>query len=141
MKITSVGCLITNGEQYLACHSTGNAFYDLPKGTQEEDETPIEACLRELREETGLVAPPHKLKDLGIFSYIKYKKDLHIFLWRTVELPNLQELYCSSYFRHPKSNKELPEVDGYRFVSFEDADQYMSKSMAKVIHEIRKNHL
>ncbi|UUZ85071.1 NUDIX domain-containing protein [Paenibacillus sp. P26] len=52
---------------FLACHSTGNSFYDLPKGLQEENETAVEVCCRETREETGIELNPAELKDLGFF--------------------------------------------------------------------------
>ncbi|UUZ96567.1 NUDIX domain-containing protein [Paenibacillus sp. P25] len=89
---------------FLACHSTGNSFYDLPKGLQEENETAVEVCCRETREETGIELNPAELKDLGVFPYLR-NKDLHLFLWLTEELPALDKLVCTSYFQHPRRGK------------------------------------
>jgi 8-oxo-dGTP pyrophosphatase MutT (NUDIX family) len=135
LKATSVGILITNGSLYLACHSTGNSFYDLPKGLQEEGEMPIEVCLRETKEETGILLNANELTDLGVFPYLR-NKDLHLFMWVTQELPGTDSLFCASFFEHPKSKKRIPEVDGYRYVSFEESEAVMTKNMARIIQQI-----
>lgn len=48
-------------------HSIGRHVWELPRGFLEPDEAPVAAALRELEEETGLVCPPEKLIDLGLF--------------------------------------------------------------------------
>lgn len=139
MKKTSVGIFITDGSsKYLACHSTGNSFYDLPKGLKEEGELPVDVCCRETREETGIVLNPYELQDLGVFKYMQ-NKDLHLFMWKTAALPDVNDLVCSSYFEHPKSKKLLPEVDGYRYLFFPEANERMTKSMARIIDQIVKS--
>lgn len=45
------------------------AFYELPKGHLEEGETPQQAALRELREETGLESTPQVGPSLGTTPY------------------------------------------------------------------------
>ncbi|PZE21685.1 NUDIX domain-containing protein [Paenibacillus xerothermodurans] len=135
MKVTSVGAFITDGRSYLACHSTGNSFYDLPKGLKEADELPIDACCRETREETGITLNPNQLTDLGVFPYLK-NKDLHLFSWVPDQLPDPDDLVCSSFFEHPKSKRITPEVDGYRYVQFHETDALMAKNMARIIHQL-----
>ncbi|TLS50097.1 NUDIX hydrolase [Paenibacillus antri] len=135
MKATSVGVLITNGIVYLACHSTGNSFYDLPKGIMEPGESPIDVCCRETKEETGISLDPARLRDLGVFPYLR-NKDLHLFLWVTDELPDPNRMVCTSFFEHPRSKRWIPEVDGYRYIPFEETNQWMAKSMAVVLMKI-----
>ncbi|MBP1999100.1 8-oxo-dGTP pyrophosphatase MutT (NUDIX family) [Paenibacillus shirakamiensis] len=135
MKKISVAAFITDGTQFLACHSTGNSFYDLPKGLQEHGESPIEVCLRETQEETGLILDIHELQDLSVFPYMK-DKDLHVFRWLTPQLPELEKLECTSYFKHYHSHQMLPEVDGYKYVKYEETEKYMTKSMAGVINKL-----
>jgi len=135
MKATSVGIIITNGIVYLACHSTGNSFYDLPKGLMERGETPVDVCCRETKEETGLSLDPAQLKDLGVFPYLR-NKDLHLFMWVTDALPDPNHLVCTSFFEHPKSKRMIPEVDGYRYIPFDETDKWMAKSMARIIKQI-----
>jgi 8-oxo-dGTP pyrophosphatase MutT (NUDIX family) len=135
MKSISVGAFITDGHVYLACHSTGNPFYDLPKGLQEPGESAVEVCCRETREETGIRLEPDQLIDLGVFPYLK-NKDLHLFMWRTDDLPDVSSMVCTSFFEHPKTKKRIPEVDGFRYVAFDETPARMTKNMARVIERI-----
>ncbi|WJH33990.1 NUDIX hydrolase [Paenibacillus sp. CC-CFT747] len=140
MKQVSVGCLITDGKAFLACHSTGNSFYDLPKGLPEPGETPIETCCREVEEETGLTPDPSLLVEEGVHAYLK-NKDLHLFVWPLTPLPEVRTLHCRSTFLHPRTGKALPEVDGYKHVLFSEADAYMAKSMAAVLRTLNGSRL
>ena len=55
-KLLSVGAIIHNEfDEILLCHVTGQSNYDIPKGLQNENESYLETCVRELKEETGLL--------------------------------------------------------------------------------------
>ncbi|GGC99132.1 hypothetical protein GCM10007216_32370 [Thalassobacillus devorans] len=45
MKKLSAGLILSNGKMFLGCHSTGNWFYDLPKGEVGEEEDPRSTSL------------------------------------------------------------------------------------------------
>ncbi|KIL38234.1 hypothetical protein SD70_27820 [Gordoniibacillus kamchatkensis] len=137
MKAISVGLLLTDGTRFLACHSTGNRFYDLPKGAAEAGETPRQTCVRETREETGLNIGPERLRDLGMIPYNK-QKDLHLFALTVPELPAPSSLFCTSVFLHPYRKVELPEVDGYLHIAFEKAASYMTANMVAAVAEARR---
>src|SRR5438445_2538047 len=78
----SCGVLLFNPQdELLLCHATGAAHWDIPKGLSEPGETPRQAAARETLEETGLQLAPERLRDLGIFGYLR-TKDLHLFATR-----------------------------------------------------------
>ena len=53
MKATSYGVLILNEHgQLLLAHATGRQYWDIPKGGAEAGESPREAAIREVQEET-----------------------------------------------------------------------------------------
>ena len=75
----SCGTLIVNpAGQLLLCHVTGTAKWDIPKGMQDDGETTLEAAMRELREEAGIVVfDADRFIDLGLFDY-RPDKRLHL---------------------------------------------------------------
>jgi 8-oxo-dGTP diphosphatase len=54
---TRAAAIVLRGDAVLLVHRVKDdlEYYTLPGGSVEDDETPEQACLRELREETGLV--------------------------------------------------------------------------------------
>jgi 8-oxo-dGTP pyrophosphatase MutT (NUDIX family) len=114
----SCGTLIVNASgELLLCHVTGTAKWDIPKGMQDPGETPIQAAMRELREEAGLVFDEGMFRDLGCFDYRKDKR-LHLFLVRAPEdLSCLDHLECTSFFPHHATGEPTPEADGFRWAS------------------------
>lgn len=135
MKSISSGLILTDGDKFLGCHSTGNYFYDLPKGSIEEGELPIEACIREVREETGLIIDPSDLTDLGEFDYNHYK-NLHLFILFTVNLPQLENLKCNSFFYDPVLKKDKPEADGFKYIAFNNMQYYLTKNMYNLLSDV-----
>lgn len=134
-KKTTVGLLLTDGERFLVCHSTGNRFYDLPKGLQEEGEEPAETCRREAKEETGIDVPLSELIDLGVLPYTR-EKDLHLFVWKTNKLPDTVAMNCTSYFPNRYTGKPTPEVDGYRYITFGEKENFLAKSMSAALQSV-----
>ncbi|TLS36553.1 NUDIX hydrolase [Pseudalkalibacillus caeni] len=137
MKKLSAGLVLTAGEKFLGCHSTGNWFYDLPKGEVGPDEDPKETCIREAKEETDLDLSEHDLIDIGVFDY-NPKKNLHLFLAKVEEFPPVDAMSCSSCFIHPYSKKETMEVDGYNYISFSEKEKFLTKNMAKVLDKVEQ---
>ena len=88
---TSCGVIVTDGERLLLGHATRSPRWDIPKGTREPDESFVDAAVRELREETGLVASPDELVALGVHPYLR-GKDLALFAWELPQLPDPKSL-------------------------------------------------
>lgn len=120
-KRMTCGIIISNDyDSILAGHPTGKRYnkecYDFLKGCAEEGEEDIDCALRELKEESGidLKNKIDEIKDLGIFNYNR-EKNIHLFLYRVKEFPNIDYLKCTSYFEG-YHGKMLPEMNGFRVI-------------------------
>lgn len=138
-KKLSAGLILTDCNKFLVCHVTGRNFYDIPKGLVDENEKPIKACIREVAEETGLSIFEENLVDLGVFEYTR-EKDLHLFLAVENDLPNIADMKCTSFFPD-KFGRQLPEVNGYKYISFDEKHLFLAKSMISVIDRVQALNL
>jgi 8-oxo-dGTP pyrophosphatase MutT (NUDIX family) len=135
MSERTVSCgvilLDPNGRVLLA-HATDTTHWDIPKGQGEEGESPCDAALRELREETGIALAPERLKDLGRFPY-RRDKDLHLFAARVAEGEvDLAQCVCTSMFPSRKDGSMIPEMDAFRWAAPLELSQYASKSLTRL---------
>ena len=131
-KRLSCGVVILNpGRELLLCHVTGQNHWDLPKGGIDPGETPLQAALRETREEAGLRLEARALLDLGRMPYTQ-KKNLHLF---AVCLPRiaLSELRCESHYLDRFSGRQLPEMDGFGWFAFDRVASLCTPKMALVL--------
>lgn len=135
MKKLSAGLILTDGTRLLVCHVTGRGFYDIPKGLVDPGENPLETCLRETEEETGLKVDPVRLRDLGTFTFTR-EKDLYLFLMTEKDLPPTENMRCRSYFTDT-AGRMIPEVDGYRYISYAEKQLFLVPSMAEVIDRVQ----
>ena len=117
----SCGTLIVNPRrELLLCHVTHTAKWDIPKGMLDPGETELEAAMRELREEAGLMFEPGQFRDLGPFPYRRDKR-LYLFMVEPGPgLDNLAHLHCSTSFAHHATGLPVPEMDGYRWAAREE---------------------
>jgi 8-oxo-dGTP pyrophosphatase MutT (NUDIX family) len=131
-KRLSCGVVILNpGLEVLLCHVTGQNHWDLPKGGIDPGETPLEAALRETREESGLRLEPDALVDLGRFAYTN-KKNLHLFACLMPRF-DLKELRCESRYLDRYSGRQLPEMDGFGWFAFDRVAALCTPKMAQVL--------
>ncbi len=103
--------------QLLLCHVTNTPRWDIPKGMQDQGESTLQAAMRELREEAGLVFDAARFEDLGGFDYRRDKR-LHLYRVRVgAELASLDALVCTSFFPHPSTGEPTPETDAFRWAA------------------------
>ena len=128
----SCGILILTGKrELLLCHVTGQDHWDLPKGGAHGDESPLQAALRETREETGLELAADALLELGRVDY-RPKKDLHLFATLMPRF-DLARLHCDSHFAQAATGQRLPEMDGYGWFGFERIGELCTPKMTAVL--------
>jgi 8-oxo-dGTP pyrophosphatase MutT (NUDIX family) len=130
-KSISCGVIVTDGARLLLGHATRSPRWDIPKGGAETGESLLEAALRELHEETGLLAPEQELRPLGTFSYLR-NKDLALFVWRVTVLPDPAPLVCSAYFELPNGSR-LPEFDRFGLFTLDEAMALVGKNLARLL--------
>jgi len=134
VKTTSCGVIVTDGQRLLLGHASRSPRWDIPKGGVEPGESFAATASRELREETGLAAPPEALVPLGVFPYLRYK-DLALFAWVVPVLPDPKTLVCSEFFALPNGTR-LPEFDRFGLFTLDEAIARVGKNLARLLAEI-----
>ena len=135
----SCGVIVTNGDRILIQHPTGKSWekgnWDIPKGHIEQGELEVDCALRELQEETGIIARRELLVYVGKFAYTE-KKNLSLFLYQVNFLPELERMFCKSKFIHKKTGKEIEEVNGYRYILLSEIDYLFPKLQIVILNWI-----
>lgn len=141
MKISCGVIIINENNEIFLAHSTGNKFYDIPKGLMDEGETPIESAIRECKEETSIILDKSRLIDLGEHKYNR-EKNLHLFIYPVMKSDiNLDILVCNSFFTCPYTKKEKPEADGFEWFSQDLLTEKCAKSMGKLLNKLKNENL
>jgi len=134
-KEISAGFLFETPEGFLLVHPTARAKskgnWDIPKGHIETGEYPLEAAIRELKEETGLDYNPDWETDfLGQFNYT-LTKDLLLYHLHCPVVPDVKKCKCTSYF--DLNGKETPENDDFMITK---ELEYTFHSMQKILKKL-----
>jgi 8-oxo-dGTP pyrophosphatase MutT (NUDIX family) len=135
-RVTSCGVIVTDGQRLLLGHATRSPRWDIPKGVAEPGETLAAAAVRELLEETGLTTAPEELTELGVHAYLR-GKDLALFMWKPVQLPDPQGLICTSRFALPNGTL-VPEFDRFGLFLWDEALLRVGKNLARVLASVRQ---
>lgn len=122
---------VSDKDYLLMAHSTGNSFWDVPKGGGELNESAIESAIREVWEEIGFKLKAEDLKDLGVFTYNAHK-NMQVFMYQGTNYPVAGECVCTSTFTCPHTGRERPEVDAFEYVEFSEVPNRCAKSFNKV---------
>ena len=123
--------VLTATRELLLCHVTGQRHWDLPKGGIHADESPLQAALRETREETGLELAPEAALDLGRRAYTG-KKDLHLFAFLSARF-DTRLLHCDSCFVDRASGRQRPEMDGFGWFALARIGAHCTPNMAALL--------
>lgn len=129
-KSVTCGVIVTDGRHILLGHATRSPRWDVPKGIAGPGEDHTAAAIRELQEETGLVARGDELVPLGVHPY-RSDKDLALFLWRPAKMPDPKTLVCVSCFSW--QGRDLPEFDRFGLFEKPEAVARVGKAMAGIL--------
>ncbi|MBN3791750.1 NUDIX hydrolase [Burkholderia sp. Ac-20353] len=132
-RTVSCGVVMLDGAgRVFLAHATDTTHWDIPKGQGEPGESPLQAALRELLEETGIALAPARLVDLGRFAY-RHDKNLHLFAVRIADDEvDPARCICTSLFPSRRDGSMIPEMDAYRWTAPGDVDAYASRSLARL---------
>jgi 8-oxo-dGTP pyrophosphatase MutT (NUDIX family) len=131
---TSCGVIVTDRQRILLGHATRSPRWDIPKGVAELDEGFPAAAAREVFEETGLTVALDELTELGVYPYLR-GKDLALFAWVLPQLPNPQNLSCSTQFALANGTL-LPEFDRFGVFPWDEALLRVGKNLARVLRSV-----
>lgn len=142
--------IIDTEDKLLICHITNQPMegrtWSIPKGLPDEGEAWVAAACRETFEETGIQIDPSNVLPLGLSPYysksMSRNKTLVPFLGWLGKPGHETVCVCSSMFTNQR-NEEQPEVDQFRWVTFEEAESMIHESqMAKLkdAKELYFNH-
>jgi len=138
-KPTSAGMILTDGKRVLGAQpfsiTGGRRPLDIPKGLIDIGESAIKACIREVREETGLHIHPNELEDLGLFTNYSKHKNIHAFLKRVDKLPALSSLRCNSQWED-EDGEWYPEIHSFHYVQKKNIFKHFHKGIARIIKTI-----
>jgi predicted NUDIX family NTP pyrophosphohydrolase len=124
------------GGPYWAKKDVG--VWSIPKGLLNENEEPIEAAVRELKEETGLVVGG----DMIQLSPVKQKNNKIVFAWALEQDFNPLDLK-SNFFEiewppHSGEKKLFPEMDKGSWFTLEEAKVKILAAQLPFIVELEK---
>jgi len=126
--------IVNNNNEILLGHPTHSSHSELsiPKGLLQKDELPIDAAIRETKEECGLIIPKDKLKYVGKSIYKSNKKQLIAFFVKYDF--NINECKCSSFVE--LLDKRFPEIDYFRKLDIQDAFKFIHITQQELLRKI-----
>ncbi|MCB1177593.1 MAG: NUDIX hydrolase [Leptospiraceae bacterium] len=81
-NIGSFGIILNESNEILLCLRNDKNIWNLPGGKVEVRESPFKACIREVKEETGLTVKLKKL--IGVYLYTSKNKLVFTFLCKAI---------------------------------------------------------
>jgi len=110
--------------------------WSIPKGEFEQDEQPLDAAIREFKEETGSAL----YGDFLMLTPVIQKAGKQVYAWAIEGNINAQAIQCNTFKMQwpPKSGKwqTFPEVDKADWFSIEEAKQKINPAQVSFIDEL-----
>lgn len=139
---TSAGLAIVWENKILLAHTSGSSFkngYGIPKGGIEPGETQLDAAIREVEEEVGVIVSKNKI-DSNAYQFgvdarkWGFKKIVHYYI---VKINSLQEIGLNEPVV-PKDWLQLEEINDARFMDLKQARGVVMKSQQPLLDNLQK---
>jgi 8-oxo-dGTP pyrophosphatase MutT (NUDIX family) len=125
----------------LLVHSTNSSWakpkLSIPKGGIEAGEEPLEAALREMYEETGILIKPSQLEPgiqtAEVWKGTKFMYNLYYFVCK---ISDVSEIGIDS-IRVPKTQLQAEEVDWAGFIEIDEAYEKILSSQRIILDRVR----
>lgn len=138
----TAGVAIKWENKILVVHPTNASWqsnaYGIPKGGIERGEEDMDAAIRELREETGIIIRPSDL-DLEVHVANRFGKDGKVksqLIYYTMTIDHPNQIGLADH-RVPKSQLQLEEIDWAGFIDINEVYSKMHKSQMIILDRIR----
>jgi 8-oxo-dGTP pyrophosphatase MutT (NUDIX family) len=135
-KPNAAGVALLYNNKILLVHPTGGSWQKgtcgIPKGGIEPGEEPIDAALRELREETGIILSKDKLDLSPEVVHIHNKKGTRSLIYFICKISDLSEIGLTSE-KIPNSMLQPEEIDWSKFVDADTAYPIMCSSQLLIL--------
>lgn len=130
--------LIDNRDRCLIVHPTGHRdwSWSIPKGRLELGEDYLDAAIRELQEETGLILGElspfiSMIRRLPAVKYVPRPKILVPFaIWLSISMESVH-LYCDTMV-----GDKFPENDDFKWVTFNDLPPLIHPTQRAVVQHV-----
>ncbi len=135
MKLSAVAIMI-HGGKFLIGRAPNHDRWDIPKGGIGKFESPIEASIREAKEETGIKLKsnrgglPQIVYSIGPIDYLKDKK-LFLNVFRLTDKQANTKLKCTSFYE--MYGKKYPELEEFKWITYAEKDEYLYRSLINAL--------
>ena len=113
--------------------------WSIPKGEFDENESPFEAALREVKEETGLLLAGN----FTALQPVKQKSGKLVYAWALQKDIDATQIESNTFIMEwpPKSGKQqsFPEVDAAAWFSIEEAAEKILAGQLPLLQELQQN--
>ena len=125
-NMASAALIFNQRNQLLIVKPNYMNYWHLPGGIVEKDESPYNACIREVFEEINLELKPKKLSVVHHSRFEKENVDALVFIF-----------YCGKITENQANAICIPydELESYKFVDFCDIFLYLDERMAQITKE------
>jgi 8-oxo-dGTP pyrophosphatase MutT (NUDIX family) len=141
----AAGIAIKYMDTILLVHATNSSWHknnlSIPKGKIEKGEDPLEAAIRELKEETGIIIKPDHISnqlDLSPMESYKYDDSGKLtgqLIYFSMVIQDLSEIDLID-LKIPRSQLQLEEIDWAGFVPIKDAYGMIHRSQMIILDRL-----